>query len=262
VTGSRVRAVTLALCLLAPVVARADDAPVDDGSAERAERATLYARVIVESTPLRSGPGASYRQVGSARRGEVYPVRRRGTQGYWFQVERPDGTLAWLMGDAVYNAEDPGEPRFGHRIMAPPPLPDAHVEIAASFGALGGGGFMAIRPTILIRPEAGVELTGGIEVGSGGQLVVGGIGGIINFFPRFPITPFVVLGGGLAWSNPNADTFLQQSGTVSMLYGGGGLRFAFKYRLTLRFDVRSYVFFEADRYVSSEEYTGGLTVFF
>ncbi|MFT5359055.1 MAG: hypothetical protein ACI9KE_006298, partial [Polyangiales bacterium] len=52
------------------------------------------------------------------------------------------------------------------------------------------------------------------------------------------------------------------SGRTGVLYGGGGLRFGFRHRITLRVDVRSYAFFQADTYVSGEEYSGGLSVFF
>lgn len=231
-----------------------------------ADDVELYARVIVDSTPLRSGPSSAYRRVGVALRGETFLVRRRSTQGYWFQIERPDGTLAWIMGDAVYNHEvgedtEEGGPHRS-RIFAPPPLLDAHVEIAADFGVLGGGGFMAIRPTVFIAPEVGIEVTGATAVSRAGRLLMAGIGGVVNIFPRSPVVPFLSVSGGVAFSDPNADTFLLQSGSTAMLVGGGGFRFGFRQRVTLRLEVRAYVFFEPDRYVTQEEYSGGLSVFF
>ncbi len=227
----------------------------------------LYARVIVDSTPLRSGPSSAYRRVGVALRGETFLVRRRSTRGYWFQIERPDGTLAWIMGDAVYNHEvgedDEGEGSLHRsRVFAPPPLLEAHVEIATDFGVLGGGGFMAVRPTLFIAPEVGIEVTGAASVSRAGRLLMAGIGGVVNIFPRSPVVPFLAVGGGVAFSDPNADTFLLQSGSTAMLVGGGGLRFGFRQRITLRLEVRTYVFFEPDRYVTQEEYSGGLSVFF
>ncbi len=232
-----------------------------------ADDVELYARVIVDSTPLRSGPSSAYRRVGVALRGETFLVRRRSTQGYWFQIERPDGTLAWVMGDAVYNHEvglgdDTGGGPRRSRVFAPPPLLDAHVEIAADFGALGGGGFMAVRPTFVLAPEVGIEVTGATTVSRAGRLLIAGIGGVVNIFPRSPVVPFLAVGGGIAFSDPNADTFLLQSGSAAMLVGGGGLRFGFRQRITVRLGVRVYVFFEPDRYVTQEEYSGGLSVFF
>jgi hypothetical protein len=136
------------------------------------------------------------------------------------------------------------------------------VEIAATFGVMGGGGFMALRPTVLLAPEFGFELTGAATVSKGGRILMGGVGGIVNLFPKLPVVPYVVAGGGMAVSDPNADTFLLESGSVGMLYAGGGLRFGFRYKITIRIEARSYAFFDANRYKPQEEYSGGLTVFF
>jgi hypothetical protein len=234
-----------------------------DDEEEPEADARAYARIIVEATPMRSGPGPAFRPIGTARRGEVYPIRQRASVGYWFQIERPDSTLAWVLGDAVYVLDEGAEAsHFMPRLFAPPPLPDARGEVAIVFGALGGGGFMAVRPSFLLSPVAGVELTAGASVSRAGRILLGAVGGIVNLAPRSPIVPYVAVGGGFARSDPNADTFLLRSGTVGMFYGGGGLRFAFRYRLILRAEVRAYAFIEPDRYVSDEEYSGGLTVFY
>lgn len=259
---------TLAATSAATAQDDADSLEVGDepSGEEPSEPPQLYARVIVDSTALRSGPSATYRQIGVARRGQVFLVRRRATRGYWFQVERPDGTLAWVLGDAVYNHEvgqgEATDGRLWPRLFAPPPLMDARVEIAITFGALGDGGFMALRPSFLIAPELGIELGGGASVSGAGRILMATGGGILNIFPRSPVVPYMVAGGGVAVSTPNADTFLLESGTVSLLYAGGGLRFGLRYRITLRIEARAYVFFEPDRYVAMEEYSGGLTVFF
>jgi hypothetical protein len=76
------------------------------------------------------------------------------------------------------------------------------------------------------------------------------------------VIPFFALGGGVAYGDPNADAFLVRSGATGALYGGGGLRFAFRYRITLRLEARLWAFFDQNRYVAQEEYSGGLTVFF
>ena len=244
-----------ALVILISGVWGADVANADDTE--------VYARVVVDSTQLRSGPGPSFRQVGIALRGDTFLVKRRSTRGYWFQIERPDGTLAWVLGDVVYNHEvGESDDVTRWKVFAPPPLNDARIEIAALFGLLSGGGFMAVRPTILVGPVFGIELTGAAAVSRAGRLLMTGAGAIANIFPNWPVVPYVVVGGGAVFSDPNADTFLLQKGTVAMLYGGGGLRFGFRHRITIRLEVRSYAFFEPDRHVSQEEYSGGLSVFF
>lgn len=254
-----VRAVWRALalgCLINSAAARASAAADDD----------LYARVIVTATAVNSGPGPSYRRVYVAHRGEVFPIRARGTSGYWFRVELPDGTSGWIRGDTVYNHEVTDEEASGGRflpgVFAPPPLMDAHGEVAIVFGVLGSGGTMAVRPTLLLDPTFGFEINMQASVARGGRLLIGTGSGVVNIFPSSPIVPFVAVGGGVSVSDPNADTFLLRSGTTGVFCAGGGLRVGLKYRLTLRLEARAVVFHQPDRYVTQEEISAGLTVFF
>lgn len=227
----------------------------------------IYARVIVERSEMRSGPGPSFRHVWTAHRGDVFPIEERGPSGYWYRVELPDGTQAWIQGAAVYahelSDEEAHEGRFAPEVFAPPPLPQATGELAFSFAALGlVNGFMAVRPAFYIVPELGIELGAGASVGEGGRLLLGTGGAIFNAFPASVVVPFVVGGGGVAFSDPNADTFLLRSGVTGALYAGGGLRFCFRYHITIRLEARAWVFYDENRYVPQEEYGGGLTVFF
>ena len=250
-----------AICVTgAPVAAQGED----DGD-DLAEG--VYARVIVERTELRSGPGASNQRVRVAERGDVYRVVQRASTGYWFRVELSDGTFAWIHGDTVYNHQVSRDQatggRFAPDVFAPPSLPSAAGELAVVFGVLGFfNGFMAVRPAINVAPELELELNLGGSVGDFGRLLMGSGGPLINLWPRSPVVPFVTVGGGFAVSDPNADTFLLDSGMVGVLYGGGGLRFGFRYRITFRIEARGYAFFDENRIVAMEEISGGLTVFF
>lgn len=226
----------------------------------------VFAEVIVDTTTLRSGPGGSFRRVHLAHRGDIFPVRERATRGYWFRVELDDGTRAWISGDAVYNRhvsdDEANAGRFLPWLLAPPPLPGAAGEVAVSFGVLSGGGFMAIRPTILLQPTFGIEVVGAASVSRGGRLLIGGAGPILNVFPNSPIVPFLTVGGGAVVSDPNADSFILQSGSMAAMWGGGGLRIGFHHRITLRLDARIYAFYTPNRYVVQEEFSAGLTIFF
>lgn len=248
------------------VVLGAGVLPAGSARAQDEETPDVYARVIVDSTVLRSGPGHSFRRTYVASRGDVFPVTDRSTRAYWFRVELPDGTYGWVLGDHVYNfeagEEESDSGRFLGWLFAPPPLPDAAAELSITFGAiLEGGGIMAVRPTIYLEPTFGIEATLAASVAQGGRLLIGGVGGIVNLFPRSPIVPYVAVGTGYAISDPNADAFLLEEGDTYLLYGGGGLRFGFRYRLTIRIEARAYAFHEADRFVAQEEISGGITVF-
>jgi hypothetical protein len=230
-----------------------------------ASETVVYARVVVDWAAIRAGPSATYRQVYTAHRDDVFPVRSRAASDYWFRVELPDGTTGFIRGDLVYNHEVSDAEAHGGRflpaIFAPPPLASAHGEIALLGGALGSGGFFAVRPTWLLDASFGFEATGGVSVARGGRLFLAMLGPVVNLFPRSPVVPFFDLAGGLVASSPNADTFLLRAGTVTGLSAGVGLRIGFRYRLTLRLEARSYVLFETDHYVREEEFSAGLTVF-
>lgn len=226
---------------------------------------TVHARVVVDRAEVRAGPSASYRAVYRARRDEVFPLRGRATSGYWFQIELPDGTTGFIPGDVVYNLEIGAAQRNGRflpEVFAPPHLLEAHGEVALVGGALGGGGLIALRPTFLLDPSFGFELTAGAAVAAGGRLLIAMLGPVVNLFPRSPLVPFFTVAAGVVSSSPNADTFLLEAGSVTALAAGAGLRIGFRFRLTLRLEARSYVMFESDRYVRQEELSAGLTEFF
>ena len=238
---------------------------LSSGAVHAEDAPTVHARVLVDTAEIRAGPGASYRKLYTAHRDDVFPLRARAVRGDWFEVELPDGTRGFVRSDLVYNSEvsesEATGGRFLPQIFAPPPLAEARGEVALSFGALGHGGMVALRPTLLIAPSFGIELTGAAAVAQGGRLFMALIGPVINLFPRSPVVPFFNLAGGLIASSPNADTFLLRAGNVTGLAAGAGRRIGFRHRLTLRLEARSYVFFETDRYVREEELSAGLSVF-
>lgn len=246
---------SLLLVLLSPLSA----------AAEESDEPVVYARVTVATAAIRAGPSATYRQVYLARRDEVFPLRGRAASGYWFRVELPDGTTGFIRGDVVYNHEVSDARASGGRflpmIFAPPPLMAANGELALVAGAMGTGGIVALRPSWLLAPSFGFELTGAAAVARGGRLFIAMVGPFVNLFPSSPIVPFFNLAGGIAFSSPNADTFLLKAGRVAGLSAGAGIRIGFRYRITLRLEARSYLFFESDRYVREEEFSAGLTVF-
>jgi hypothetical protein len=250
-------------------------ASVGTSDARAQDEVDPYARIIVDTAVIRSGPSPSYQRVYVAERGEVFPVRGRATRGgYWYELELPDGTHGWLMGELVYvhevSEEEADGGRFLSWLFAPPPLPTAVGELSVTAGVIGEtfgfngaiGGFMALRPTVYLAPTFGIEATAGASVSEGGRIYVFTLGGIANLFPESPVVPYAVIGGGYARSDPNLDTFLLQSGDLATVYGGGGLRFGFRYRLTLRIEVRAWAFFTPEKVIPQEELTGGLTVFF
>ena len=234
------------------------------GRARQAETQP-YARVIVETARVRTGPGASYRRLHMAQRDEVFPMRARATQGYWFLVELPDSTCGFIPATRVQprsqrRARERG--RFLPWLFAPPPLPGAHGEIAVIGGVLGGGGMLAVRPALLARSRVRFRAQCDGVVAPGGRLLIATAGPIVNLLPSSPMVPFATLQGGVTASSPNADTFLLAPGSVATLGAGAGLRFGFRYRDHAAAGGARARVLRADRTVTQEEFSAGLTVFF
>ena len=56
-----------------------------------------FARVVVDSADIRTGPGVSYRVIYSAHRGETLALAGRPGTGFWLRVVLPDGRTARRM---------------------------------------------------------------------------------------------------------------------------------------------------------------------
>lgn len=224
-----------------------------------------FARIVVESAALRSGPGADFRILLVAERDDSFRVARRASLGHWLELELPDGGRAYVQGDAVwlFDAGEGTPPQHASwKIFAPPPLLHAKGELVVSLGSLSGSGFLALRPSWMLSPTFALEANFGASVGALGRLFLVGAGALVNLFPSWPVTPFFTVGGGGVRAAPNSDAFIFESGGRSMLYGGGGLRFGFKHRLIVRVEGRGYALFDANRLLSQQEVSCGLSAFF
>ena len=253
-------ALALGLSLAAPWSQRARAAESDgDGD-------VVLARVMVDSTSVYSGPGSGYRRLYTARRGDAFRVRARASRGFWLRIELADGRQGFVLGQAVttyvVSEEDGPDERPLPWLLSPSGLPLAHGELALIGGALGTGGLFGARVSYLLEPAFGMEVSGGVAVASSGRLVLATIGPIVNFFPSSPLGLFATVQSGITASSPNADTFLLDRGSIATLSGGVGLRLSLRYGLTLRVEARGHAFIEPDRYVTREEISGGLAVFF
>jgi len=255
------RAALLAALLLAALAATPRPARADD---------TLL-RVTADEALVHVGPGAGFRVVYRAQRGEVLRAVSRANREHWFQVELPDGTYGWLLGDAILPLEiDPAAPRqppgIGARIadavFSPAPLAGNTVGLAFSAGTLGGEGLFLFRPALVLEPHLALEGFIGETVGDQLDVVYYGGGASAFLFAHSPVTPFLSLVGGGAMGKKKVDQFIPHAGHYKMVNAGGGLIVALKKRITLRGDVRHYVVFDANNTFTAREYSGGLSVYF
>jgi len=260
--GLQALRLSLALVLAYAAFGLCSIASAADGDGDE----VVLARVMVESTNVYSGPGSGYRRVYVARRGNAFRVRGRASRGYWLRIELADGREGFGLGQTgstyVVSEDDAPDGRPLPWLLSPSGLPLAHGELALIGGALGTGGLFGGRVSYLFDPAFGIEVSGGVAVASSGRLVLATLGPIVNLFTSSPLGLFATVQTGITASSPNADTFLLSRGSVATLSGGVGLRLSLRYGLTLRIETRAHAFIEPDRYVTREEISGGLAVFF
>ncbi len=234
--------------------------------------ADAYLRVIAQRAPVHTGPGGQYRDVYVAERGEIFPVLERGTRGYWFRIKLEDGTTGWVFGELVSPFEVVGSAdsdllrrawRATRRtLFGPSPVVDADVELTVSAGTLAGEGIFLLRPSWLIDPRWGFEGFLALSPRLAENLYLLGAGFTVRLEPSAAIRPYLHVGAGAAILRPKADNFLDDNRTMAAMAGGGGLELTFKKQITVRFDFRNWVIFDADEGSSAQEYSGGLAGFF
>jgi hypothetical protein len=234
--------------------------------------AEAFLRVIAQQTPVHTGPGAGYREVYTANRGEVFAVLERGTRDFWFKIELEDGTSGWILGDTVFPfevgpTEEPGVfTRMGRAIkgaiLGPSPAPYADVGLSFSAGVLDLEGVFILRPSWLIDPYWALEGFAGLSPRSEKDIYLSGLAFVLRLVPGAVIGPYASIGLGAAYIRPKADNFVDEKETIMALGAGGGLEITFKKQITLRLDARNWKLFDENKSSLGQEYTGGLAIFF
>lgn len=234
--------------------------------------ADAYLRVIAQRAPVHTGPGAEYRELYVAERGQVFEVLERGTRGYWFRVELDDGTSGWVFGELVFPFEvvendDPGIfRRMGRAIrrtfLGPSPVPHADVEISFSAGALDQEGVFILRPAWIIDPYFAFESFVGLSPRGTKDFFIGGLGLTLRLIPGAAFAPFVHAGVGSVYIRPKADNFIDDTQTMMGVTTGGGFEITFKKQITVRLDFRNWTVFDPNEASNGQEYSGGLAIFF
>lgn len=240
--------------------------------AEAAEPVDAFARVVVEETMLRSGPGVSHRVVYVAHRGETFIVESRKGSGFWLKVVMPDGRSGWVLGETVQpiavsaNATDrPSTPGF----FAPPPLADARGGLAIMGGVFDESasrgvrnGYLELRPALVLAPTLAFEPFVGMALTENGNELLYGGAVSVHFAPDWAIEPYATVGLGGLSTFPNVDQFVLQRETVWAARAGAGFLLALRMRILVRVEVSNLTLFTEDSYRNAQIYQGGLGVYF
>jgi len=259
-----VAAVAVAIAVvLTTLSARADGADQDQAEA--------FARVVVDSADLRTGPGVSFRVIYTAHRGETFALDGRQGGGFWLRVLLPDGRRAFAMGEQVepFAVTDNTFRRPG--VFAPPPLEGAHGGFAITGGMLSipilNGkieqfGYMEIRPQIVLDKTFAFEGFIGDGLTSDGAQLFYGAMFTVYLFPKWALCPFLSLGGGGLSVLPKSDSFILQREDLFLARAGGGFLFALRNRILVRIEASNMTLFLADQFENAQTVTGGFGVYF
>jgi hypothetical protein len=244
----------------------------------RASRAAddveAFARVVVDSAELRTGPGVSYRVLYVAHRGETFALDGRPGTGFWLRVLLPDGRTAYALGDevqpfAVTSGQEGAPSRPG--LFAPPPLEGSHGGMALVGGLLsipitGQGvkryGYVEARPSLVLHKTVSLEAFVGDGLTSDGTQLLYGGGVSIYLAPSWAVCPFVGLAAGGLSVFPNPDSFVLKREDLYLARAGGGLLFALRNRILVRLEATNLSLFTAESYKNAQTYSGGLGVYF
>lgn len=240
-------------------------------TASAAEQVDAFARVVVEETMLRSGPGISHRVVYVAHRGETFIVESRKGSGFWLKVVMPDGRSGWVLGETVQpmavsaNATDrPSTPGF----FAPPPLAEARGGLAILGGVLDersrgvSNGYLELRPALVLAPTIGFEPYVGMALTQNGNELLYGGAVSLHFAPDWAIEPYATIGLGGLSTFPNVDQFIMRRETVWAARAGAGFLLALRMRILVRVEASNLTLFTEDSYRNAQIYQGGLGVYF
>jgi SH3 domain-containing protein len=268
--GRRLRTFIAALLV---VLAEAGTAPSPAKAAEPREEPEAFARIVVDSAELRSGPGVSYRVIYVAHRGETLAIDGRPSKGFWLRVLLSDGRIAYVLGDEVQPfAVTPGEPEAPTRpgFFAPPPLIGSRGGLALVSGLLNipaatGGtqqlGYVEARPSFLLHETFALEAFVGDGLTSDGAKVLYGGGLAVYLAPRWVVCPFVgIFAGGASVSNP--DSFIRKHDDFYLARAGGGVLFALRNRILVRLEATNLSLFTPETYENAQTYSAGLGVYF
>jgi len=248
--------------------------PVPARAAESKEaEPEAFARIVVDSAELRSGPGVSYRVIYVAHRGETLAIDGRPSKGFWLRVLLSDGRIAYVLGDEVQPfAVTPGEPEAPTRpgLFAPPPLLGSRgglalasglLNIPASTGGMQQLGYVEARPSVLLHETFALEAFVGDGLTSDGAKLLYGGGMAVYLAPRWVVCPFVgIFAGGASVSNP--DSFIRKHDDFYLARAGGGVLFALRNRILVRLEATDLSLFTPETYENAQTYSAGLGVYF
>lgn len=210
---------------------------------------------------LHTGPGRGFPVTLSIERGVTIELIRQRTD--WIEVRTARGQRGWVNRAQLENTLT----TEGVPVKIAGPAPEARTEhkweIGVAMGELSGAdvislnGAYALTDTLLVRADASQFL------GSSSNGWIGTVGLAYVFMPRWQISPFIGIGGGILHVSPKATLVGTQDQTDAAAYGALGFRGYLSDRFLLQAEYRRIVAFtNRDDNEENDEWLVGFTYFF
>jgi hypothetical protein len=210
---------------------------------------------------LHSGPGRGFPVTQVVERGASVVLLRQRTD--WVKVRTDRDREGWVNRKQLERTLTPD----GAEVRLPGPAPDARVahrwEVGVGAGDFDGAdtvavtGSYALTESLFVRADV-AQLLGDY---SNGWLGTAGIGHI--FMPQWRVSPFVSIGGGAVYVEPNVTLVQASDRTNSTAYAGAGVRGFLNNRFLLQAEYRQFVIFmDTNDNEVINEWTVGFTHFF
>jgi len=226
-------------------------------------RAATAATVVVQDAyiDLHSGPGRGFPVTQVVERGASVLLLRRRTD--WIKVRTDRDREGWVNRSQLERTLTPD----GAEVRLAGPGPDSRVQHRWEAG-VGAGDFdgadtvtvaasYALTESLFVRADFS-QLLGQYSTGWLGTVGIGHI-----FMPQWRVSPFVSIGGGAVYVEPNATLVQTSNRTNTAAYAGAGLRGFLSDRFLLQAEYRQFVIFmDTNDNEVINEWTVGFTHFF
>jgi hypothetical protein len=242
------------LALLAGVITAASPAAAARQPAEN---------VVVQDPylELHSGPGRGYPVVQVVNRGREVRLERQRTD--WIKVAADRGPQGWVHRSQLERTLTPQ----GEAVKLPGPAPESRVEhrweVGAATGDFAGASVISVNAAYSLTRSLQLRADVSQLLGNFSNAWLATAGLSHTFVPAWRVSPFVAIGAGAIWLEPDARLVQALDRNEEVAYAALGLRGFLSDRFLLQAEYRGYVAFtNRDENEELDAWTLGFTYFF
>ena len=190
---------------------------------------------------LRTGPGRGFPVFHVVERGERIEIRKRRTD--WFKVRTERGTTGWTSRRELVQTLSPD----GQAVEITGTTFTDFAQRRWEFGFMGGdfegAELLSVYAGYALSPGMSVELSGSQAVSDFATHRMADASLIAQPFPRWRISPFFGIGGGIVSTDPKVTLVQRVEETNNSTHAATGFRIYLTRRFIMRLEYRNQVLF-------------------